>query len=321
MYRVLNLFLLITLIVIFLFSFLMYPPLPYRGIETVTIKPGMNARDIAILLRKRGLISSVNVFLFTLRLNGNNGKNFIPGTFDIPRGLRVDQLLKYIFEARPKTVWVTIPEGFNSREIAERLSSIGVVSKEEFFNALNRPIKGNYPSFIKPPYEGFLFPDTYEFFLNSPPEIVIKRFLDRFVEVLPANFEEKSRKLGLEPREAITLASLIEKEAKIDSERPIIAQVLLKRLKIGMKLQCDATVQYVFDKPKPVLSYEDLKIDSPYNTYLHYGLPPGPICNPGLSSIVSAINPANTDYLFYFTKGNGIHIFSRTYEEHLEKQK
>lgn len=321
MSRFLNLSLLSIFTLIFLFSFLIYPPLPYRGIETIVIKPGMSAKDIAILLREKGLISSVGMFLYTLRLKGDSGKRFVPGTFDIPRGLRVDQLLEFIFEAKPKTVWVTIPEGFNSREIAERLSSSGVVSKEEFLETLNRGIEGSYPSFIQPPYEGFLFPDTYEFFLNSPPELVIRKFLNRFVEVLPTDFEEKARKLGLNPRDAIILASLIEKEAQVDSERPIIAQVLLKRLKIGMKLQCDATVQYALGKSKPVLSYEDLKIDSPYNTYLHYGLPPGPICNPGLSSIVSAINPANTDYLFYFTKGNGVHIFSRTYEEHLERQR
>lgn len=151
--------------------------------------------------------------------------------------------------------------------------------------------------------------------------MVIKKFLDRFVEVLPKDFEGKAKNLGLTPREAIILASLIEKEAKVDNERPIIAQVLLKRLKIGMKLQCDATVQYALGRYKPVLSYKDLEVDSPYNTYLHYGLPPGPICNPGLSSIISAVNPANTDYLFYFTKDNGVHIFSKTYDEHLARQK
>lgn len=321
MNKVLGLALLTVFIGVFLSSFFIYPPLPYRGTETVTIKPGMNARNIATLLKEKGLISSVTTFLYILKLKGDDGKRFIPGTFDIPRGLRLDKLLEFIFEAKPKTVWVTIPEGFNSREIAERLSSYGVVSKEQFLNALNRTIDGNYPSFIEPPYEGFLFPDTYKFFLNSPPELVIKKFLDRFIEILPSDFEEKAKHLGLTPKEAVILASLIEKEAKIDSERPIIAQVLLKRLKIGMKLQCDATVQYALDKPRPFLSYEDLKVDSPYNTYLHYGLPPGPICNPGLSSIVSAVNPSNTDYLFYFTKGDGIHIFSRTYEEHLDRQK
>lgn len=321
MNRLLSLALLVISISAFLFSFLIYPPLPYRGTETVTIKPGMNARDIAVILKEKGLIASVDIFLYILRLKGDNGKRFVPGTFDIPRGLRVDQLLESIFKAKPKTVWVTIPEGFNSREIAERLSANGVVSREEFLDALNRDIKGDYPSFIQPPYEGFLFPDTYEFFLNSPPDLVIRRFLDRFVEVLPTDFEEKAKRLGLTPREAIILASLIEKEAQIDSERPIIAQVLLKRLKIGMKLQCDATVQYALGKTKSILSYKDLEIDSPYNTYLHYGLPPGPICNPGLSSIVSAVNPSDTDYLFYFTRGNGAHIFSKTYEEHLARQR
>lgn len=309
------------LCVVLFFSFLIYPPLPYRGTESIVIKPGMSAREIGILLKERRLISSINAFLYALKLKGDGDKKFIPGTFDIPRGLRLDLLLEYLLKAKPKTVWVTIPEGFNSMEIAERLSSSGVVSADKFLESLHKRIEGDYPAFIQPPYEGFLFPDTYEFFLNSSPEMVIRRFLERFVEVLPEDFEEKARRLGLTPREAIILASLIEKEAKVDSERPIIAQVLLKRLKLGMKLQCDATVQYALGRSKPILSYKDLEVDSPYNTYLHYGLPPGPICNPGLSSIVSAVNPAKTDYLFYFTKGNGTHIFSRTYKEHLSRQK
>lgn len=301
-------------------SFFIYPPLPYDGIESITIRPGMNIKDIAVILREKGLISSERAFIYLVRLNDKE-RRFVVGSFDIPRGLRIDNLVNFILKAKPKTVWVTIPEGFSSKEIAERLESNGVVSKGEFLDALNKEIKGNYPSFIRPPYEGFLFPDTYEFYIESPPEIVIRRFLDRFVEVLPKDFEEKSQRLGLTPRDAIILASLIEKEASIDNERPVIAQVLLKRLKIGMKLQCDATVQYALGKTKPVLTYEDLKVESPYNTYLHYGLPPGPICNPGLPSIISAVNPSDTDYLFYFTKGDGIHIFSKTYKEHLDRQR
>lgn len=313
--------LVVILGIVLSFSFLIYPPLPYRGTEIIVIKPGMSAKEIGLLLKEKGLISSVRAFLYIVKLKGDMDKRFTPGTFDVPRGLRLDLLIGHLFKAKPKTVWVTIPEGFNSREIAEKLSASGVISRDKFLDALNRKIKGNYSSFIEPPYEGFLFPDTYEFFLDSPPDIVIKKFLDRFVEVLPKDFEEKAKSLGLTPREAIILASLIEKEAKMDSERPIIAQVLLKRLKIGMKLQCDATIQYALGRYKPVLSYKDLEIDSPYNTYLHYGLPPGPICNPGLSSIISAVNPSNTDYLFYFTKDNGTHIFSKTYNEHLARQK
>jgi len=305
---------------ILLISFFLYPPLPYKGVEMVTIKPGMNARDVAALLKEKGLISSEKIFLYLLKLNDKETK-LVSGLFDIPRGLRVDALVRFIFETKPKTVWVTIPEGFDSREIAERLEVNGVISREEFLDALNREIKDDYPSFIRPPYEGFLFPDTYEFYIESTPEAVIKKFLARFVAVLPEDFEEKAKNLGLTPREAIILASLIEKEARIDEERPVIAQVLLKRLNIGMKLQCDATVQYALGKSKPILSYDDLKVKSPYNTYLYYGLPPGPICNPGLPSIISAVNPADTDYLFYFTRGDGVHIFSRTYEEHLGSQR
>ena len=117
--------------------------------------------------------------------------------------------------------------------------------------------------------------------------------------------------------EVVTLASIVEEEAKVDKERPLIAGVLLNRLWAGMKLQCDATVQYALPQRKSRLTHEDLRIQSPYNTYLHKGLPPGPICNPGLASLRAALRPAETQYLFYVARGDGTHIFCRTYQEHV----
>jgi UPF0755 protein len=301
-------------------SFFLYPPLPYYGEERINIRYNMNASEIASILQKSGIVSSRRIFLYFSKILDTDTK-FSPGVFNIPRGLRVDRVIRFLLRTKPEIVWITIPEGFNSREIAQRLEAAGVISKEEFLSALNKKVDGDYPSFISPLYEGFLFPDTYEFYVGMKPELVIKKFLDRFVKVLPSDFEKKVSKLNLHPREAIILASLVEKEAKIDYERPIIAQVLLKRLRIGMKLQCDATVQYLLDKPKEVLTYEDLKIQSPYNTYIYYGLPPGAISNPGLSSINAVINPSNTDYLYYVAKGDGHHIFSKTYREHLSNQR
>lgn len=140
--------LLVILGIVLSFSFLIYPPLPYRGTETVTIKPGMNAKEIGLLLKEKGIISSVRAFLYILKLRGDRDKRFIPGTFDIPRGLRLDLLIRYLSKAKPKTVWVTIPEGFNSREIAEKLSASGVISSDKFLESLNREIKGNYPSLL-----------------------------------------------------------------------------------------------------------------------------------------------------------------------------
>jgi len=303
-----------------LISFFIYPPLPYYGKEKVNITYNMSASEIATILGHKGVVSSERVFLYFSKMLDVDTK-FSPGVFNVPRGLRVDRVIRFLLRTKPETVWVTISEGFNSREIAQRLEAAGVISKEEFLSALNKRVEGNYPSFVSPPYEGFLFPDTYEFYVGMKPELVIKKFLDRFIQVIPPDLDIKAPKLNLTPREAIILASLIEKEAKVDYERPMIAQVLLKRLKIGMKLQCDATVQYILDKPKQVLTYEDLKIQSPYNTYVHYGLPPGAISNPGLSSINAVINPSKTDYLYYVAKGNGTHMFSKTYKEHLLNQR
>ncbi|MGC8717050.1 MAG: endolytic transglycosylase MltG [bacterium] len=319
MFPILKLILLFSCGFLIFISFFLYPPLPYYGEERINIRYNMDASNIASILKGKGLISSKRVFLYLSRILNTDTK-FSPGIFNVPRGLRVDKVIRFLLRAKPEVVWVTIPEGFNSKEIAQRLESAGVVSKEAFLSALNNRIEGNYPSFISPPYEGFLFPDTYEFYIGMKPELVIKKFLDRFIKVLPSDFEKKALRLNLSPRETIILASLVEKEARFDYERPIIAQVLLKRLKIGMKLQCDATIQYLLDKPKERLTYDDLKIQSPYNTYLYYGLPPGAISNPGLSSIKAVINPSNTDYLYYVAKGDGHHIFSKTYKEHLLNQ-
>ena len=221
-------------------------------------------------------------------------------------------------------VKVTIPEGYHIRQVADLLERKGIVSKEEFLKAAK---EGDFhywflegvPQVEDEHFyrlEGFLFPDTYLFYEDTPAEEVIHKMLKRFDMVIA-----RHKKDILENQNSlydiIRMASVVEREAKAAEERPVIASVFYNRLDKGMKLESCATVQFLFEQQKTRLFYSDLAIDSPFNTYKNTGLPVGPIANPGLSAIKASIYPQNTDYLFFVAVGDtGNHKFARTYEEH-----
>jgi UPF0755 protein len=208
---------------------------------------------------------------------------------------------------------ITIPEGYTSIQIAELLDKKEIVEKESFLKLVKYGEKS---------WEGYLFPDTYEVPKKFGAENMFKLMLSNFEQVAVDNkLINKAEQTGFTMDEIITLASIIEKEAQFAEEKRQISSVFHNRLKIGMKLQSCATIQYILGKPKEILEESDLEIESPYNTYLYKGLPPGPICNPGIDSIIAALEPANEDYLYFVLGDNGRHIFSKTYEEHLKNKK
>jgi len=286
----------------------------------VEIPKGSSLTSIANRLEKEGVIKSALLFRLYAK---SGGATFQYGTFTLSRDLSYDEII----EALSKTVEkeglkFTIPEGYTFRQIAELLEQKGIVTAEEFTKACN---EGDFDfEFLKDVpereirLEGYLFPDTYEIFEDESAESIVRRMLANF-EKKTQDYKAKAEKVGLTFDEAVTLASAIQTEGKKLSEFPLISSVLHNRLAIGMKLQCDATVQYILPERKEVLTFEDLKIDSPYNTYLYPGLPPGPISNPGLEALMAAVEPAESDYLYYRVdkkKNDGSHVFSRTYEEH-----
>jgi len=207
---------------------------------------------------------------------------------------------------------ITIPEGYTCYQIAELLEEKEVAEKESFIKL----VKNNEKS-----CEGYLFPDTYELPKGFGAKNTLKILLSNFDKLVDGKLKEKAEEIGFSLDEIITLSSIIEKEAKYAEEKTLISAVFHNRLKEDMKLQSCATIQYILGKPKEKLSESDLKIDSSYNTYLYKGLPPGPICNPGLDSIKAALNPAEKDYFYFVLGENGKHIFSKTYEEHLKNKK
>ena len=166
--------------------------------------------------------------------------------------------------------------------------------------------------------EGFLFPDTYEVEPGTSAEDILQMMVRNFDDKLTDKMRERAEKMDLSIYELVTLASLVEKEARFEEDRPMIAQVFLKRLELDMPLQSDTTIQYLLDAPKEDVTYADTEIESPYNTYQHYGLPPGPVANPGIASIEAVLHPADTDYLYFVADRAGHNHYSKSYDEHLK---
>ncbi|MCS7253874.1 MAG: endolytic transglycosylase MltG [Armatimonadota bacterium] len=248
------------------------------------------------------------------------------GWYDLKERSSRFGVLMALREGNPRLAYVLIPPGLMAHEIAARLEGLGLVDAKRFVNLVENPQNELRRPWLPEgkPLEGFLFPETYCFPPLHPGkdeayaiEVMLKEFERQFIKPHESELEA----LGNSLYEVVTIASMVELEAKVDEERPIIAGVLLNRLRLKMPLQCDATIFYALKQRKRRITYSDLRINSPYNTYKHKGLPPTPICNPGLKSLRAALKPANVDFLYYVARGDGRHNFSRTYQEHLEAVK
>jgi len=283
------------------------------------IRRGESLESVALRLERAGLVRSAKAFLLLARIEGAE-RGVKAGGYRLRPGWAWE-VLRALVEGRREAVWVTFPEGFTARQMARRLAEKGLCDERRFLR-LFRLGRRAFPEFEFLPeegtLEGYLFPDTYLFEMGIDECGIIRVLLRRFEEVVVRGLAGELERSGLSLHEVVTLASLVEKEAKLEEERPLIAGVLLNRLRRGMRLECNASLLYVLGEPKLWLTKEDLSIDSPYNTYRHKGLPPGPICNPGRASIVAVLRPRRTNFLFYVARPDGSHYFSRTYKEHLK---
>lgn len=281
----------------------------------VVVRSGMSPGAVGRLLEKQGIIRSALVWeRFVAR-----GAKVRPGTYDLSPAETPEKILTRLVSGQTATVRVTFPEGFTVAQIARRLQARGVVARATQFETLVRTQGDRLEAPFPAPadLEGYLFPDTYRIPVGTDPRSVARILLETFdrrvVRALASEIAASGRSL----HEIVTIASLVEREARTDRDRPLVAGVIVNRLRRGMRLEIDATVQYARGRHTARLLYRDLKIDSPYNTYRRSGLPPGPICCPGLSSIRAALHPARHDYLFYVLGPDGRnHAFSRTFGEH-----
>lgn len=269
--------------------------------KTIVISKGEGTRKIADSLKEEGLIRDPIVFFLLIKKTGVEGK-LQAGVFYLSPSQTPEEILKEL-QTGKFDVAITIPEGKRAEEIAEILKQNFPQYKEEWREKLTAE-------------EGFLFPDTYYF----PRSTDIDQIIQTLKNTFDKKYSEVTNNTSMSQNEIVTLASLIEREARKPVDRNLVSSVIRNRLEEGMKLDIDATVQYAAGNErqwwKKDLSYEDLEIDSPYNTYKNPGLPPGPICNPGLASLKAAGSPANTDYLFYITDKQGNNHYAKTLEEH-----
>ncbi|MBI2502760.1 MAG: endolytic transglycosylase MltG [Candidatus Latescibacteria bacterium] len=281
----------------------------------VTIPPGMAAHDIGALLEEKGLIRSAAVFAWTARLHGQSedleaGIYLLKGTLSTPEVLR--ELLKAPLQLRR----VTIPEGLASPQIAQLLQQNGLVDSARFAALVRDRDFARKLGIEAPSLEGYLFPQTYMFNRTTTEEEIIRRMVEEFDKVFTGPFYARLDSLKLTRHQALTLASIVEREAVVRQERALIAGVFLARLERAMMLESCPTVEYALGYHKERLDAADLQVDSPFNTYRYPGLPPGPIANPGQAAIQATLFPAKTDYLYFVARGDGTHIFSRTNEQH-----
>jgi UPF0755 protein len=286
-----------------------------RDTLTVIVPSGSTGHDVAALLENSGVIRSARTYDLLARLRGESSA-MKAGEFRFgPHRTTAEVLAQVVSGGQQVAVWVTIPEGFTAKEIAQTLAQrdIGDESAlEATFLGDSLVLDGSRSANL----EGFLFPDTYLIPTAASPAQIAKIMTDQFAAELPPDAAAEAKKLGFTLPQIVTVASLVEREAKADDERPLMAGVYYNRLRLGMPLEVDATIEYTFAHHKDVITYADLARDSPYNTYEHAGLPPTPIANPGRASLRAAFHPRPSTYLYYVYMGNGHHAFSRTLAEH-----
>lgn len=285
----------------------------------VKIKPGMNAKDIGALLTEHGVVQNPYVFWLTAKYKGCEAA-FHAGNYALRTNMPMDAVLETLLSGAVEQAKFTIPEGFGVKDIAKRLAKEGLADEKEFLRlAKNFSPYGYMIANPQATYraEGFLFPDTYTIDPDLTEEQIMLIMAENFDTRLTADMRNKAKEKNLSIYDLVTLASLVEKEVRYEEDLKPVAQVFLKRLEIGMPLQTDATLQYLMNAPKEDVTYADTEMDSPYNTYQHMGLPPGPIASPGTAAINAVLEPADTDYLYFVADRQGHNHYSRTYDEHL----
>ncbi len=272
--------------------------------RTVVVMPGETAWQIGRRLAEARIVRSARAVVVAARIQRVDGR-LRHGEYALSPAQSVWQITGILARGEAILHRLIIPEGYTAVQIADALAEAELADRGRFLDLAMRS-------------EGYLFPDTYLLPRGLGEAAIIARLLARFDAVIGADLREAARARGLTLHQLVTVASMIEREARVPEERAVIAGVIYNRLRLGMRLEIDATVLYALGRHKAELSFSDLGVDSPYNTYRNPGLPPGPIANPGLAAVAAAAAPAETPFLYYVLKPDGSHHFSRTLREHLD---
>ncbi|MDO8560239.1 MAG: endolytic transglycosylase MltG [bacterium] len=293
------------------------------GFYDLTIQPGQGSSAIAAQLQQAGLIRDPWMFAAYAYLTGQDDR-LQAGEYRLPKNLTLRQVLSRLTApAAREERTLTIVEGWSNQELGEYLESKQVAPRQEFLAIVSRKAAWwDEYDFLdgRPPdrdLEGYLFPDTYRAYADATTETIVRKMLDNFGRKLTPDLRAEISRRGKTLHEVLTFASIIEREVPDGPDRRKVAGIFARRLEIGMALQSDATVNYVTGKKRASPTLDDVRTESLYNTYIHRGLPPGPINNPGLSAIRTALDPESSSYLYYLTTPDGTVIYSRTHDEHV----
>lgn len=301
----------------------------------ITIPEGATAKSIASILKDNGVIRYERAFL--MKLNGSENKDGLQmGKFQLNTGMTLEEIIAALTTSGDprESITVTFPEGYSVEQMGKDLQEAGVCKAKSFYRAANKldydfEFVKQIPTDLDVNYrlQGYLYPDTYDFYVGDSGTEVVKKMLANFEEHLPKNIYKEAASKDLSIYQIVTMASMVEKETRVSAEKPIIAGVFFNRIKSDMPLQIDATVVYAItdgtyqlSNDKGIVTYNDLETDSLYNTYKYPGLPVGPICNSDSESIEAVLNPQEHNYLYYHTTGaeDGSHTFSETYAQHTQ---
>ena len=285
------------------------------GAKEIVLERGMMAGEVGRMLKRERIVRNARFFSILARVTGLE-KRIEAGEHTLSGAHSTLSVLNKLRSGRYPAKNVTVPEGWTRYQIAGLFREHLDADSLRFLSFAEDPAVCRGLGVDASSLEGYLFPDTYNFFVPTDERRIIERMVDRFHQVFADSLAERAKEFGWSIRQAVTLASIVEREAQVVEERQIIAGVFHRRLKLGRALESCATVKYALGKHKGRLVQADLNVASPYNTYLHRGLPPGPIGNPGIASILAALYPADVDYLYFVARGDGTHIFTRTNREH-----
>ena len=313
---IINYFKYLILAVFFFYSIIIiWPQNNLKKEITFQIPSGSSLHKVSKILKKNRIIKNETFFILAVKLMGYE-KKLQAGKFNLQKKTNNFQLIKKLVYGNESLVSVTVLEGWSLTQISEEIEKKIGIKHIDFLEVSRHPQFLKKLGIVAKSLEGYLFPDTYFFSEGVRPESIIETMVFQFKKNFSTDFKNRMREIGFNEIEVITLASIIEGEAIFDIERSKVSSVYHNRLKKGMKLQADPTIQYIIEGPPRRLLNKDLKIESPYNTYLNYGLPPGPINNPGLQSIKAALFPKETNFYYFVAKGDGYHTFTQTEKEH-----
>lgn len=320
MTRLLVIFIFVVVVVVGVVAANMYVFLHTPSGETeqfVVIERGTSPNKILKELEEKGIISNDALFKMYLLLKHASGK-IRAGEYHFPPRLMPSEVMDLLLKGDFAKRRVMIPEGWNTRDIAKYLGELKLVDPDLLLKKCSDPVFIQSLGFSTTSLEGYLFPDTYEIYKPKDEEEVLKKFVDRFREIYSKEFETKAKERGLTQEQVVIIASIVEKETGHPDERPLIASVFFNRLKIDMPLASDPTIIYGIPNFNGNITREDLNRPSPYNSYVNRGLPPTAIANPGEASLKAVLYPAESEYLYFVSKNDGTHHFSKTEEEHKE---